>query len=218
MSENPQTVPEQSRPGAPERPSASSHAPGQPAPEQSGQAPSTRRHGRRARVLTDAEREAQEAAARTAAVPEASDSEARAVTEAPAAPAEKRAAPSVRRLGRRARVVEVDDPRSAGGDARLQRDADGVELGELTASDAPDPRPAPRFEGRVLDRAEHSGGSPLVWVIWALVALALVVVVVLLVTGVIGPGAHSALAASALNPAAPGAAPIPDIDLREALS
>ncbi|EWS82966.1 hypothetical protein BF93_05740 [Brachybacterium phenoliresistens] len=66
------------------------------------------------------------------------------------------------------------------------RDADGVELGEMTVSEAPDPRPAPRFDGRVLHRPERKGSSRVLWIVWALIALAVLTLVILLVTGVIG--------------------------------
>lgn len=75
------------------------------------------------------------------------------------------------------------------------RDADGVELGELSAGQAPDPRPAPRFDGKVLHRSENSGGKGLVWLVWVLIAVALVVLVALLLTGILGPGADGALGA-----------------------
>ncbi|MFC7374728.1 MULTISPECIES: hypothetical protein [unclassified Brachybacterium] len=77
--------------------------------------------------------------------------------------------------------------------AVIDRDRDGVELGELSITDAPDPRPAPRFDGKVLHRPERSGGRPLLWLVWALIALALIVLVALLLSGVIGPGEASAL-------------------------
>ncbi|GAA1486444.1 hypothetical protein [Brachybacterium fresconis] len=76
-------------------------------------------------------------------------------------------------------------------------DHDGVELGELTVSEAPEPRPAPRFDGKVLHRPERTGGRPVLWVVWALIAVALIVLVILLLTGVLGPDAASALGAVA---------------------
>jgi len=81
------------------------------------------------------------------------------------------------------------------------RDADGVELGEMTVSEAPDPRPAPRFDGRVLHRPERKGSNRVLWIVWALIALAVVTLVILLVTGVIGgdtgalPGVEDTVAA-----------------------
>ena len=83
------------------------------------------------------------------------------------------------------------------GTATIVRDADGVELGELSVSEAPDPRPAPRFDGKVLHRPERSGGRPLLWIVWALIALAIIALVVLLLTGILGGGSTSALAAGA---------------------
>jgi cytoskeletal protein RodZ len=87
--------------------------------------------------------------------------------------------------------------------ATIERDADGVELGELHDDTAPQPRPAPRFEGKVLNRPENSSGKPLVLAIWILIAIAVVVLVVLLLTGIIGPGVGGPAAlgtASALVP------------------
>lgn len=81
----------------------------------------------------------------------------------------------------------------------IERDADGVELGELSVTQAPDPRPAPRFDGRVLHRPERSGGRPLQWVVWGLIALAIVVLVVLLITGVLGGSGSSSALAPALD-------------------
>lgn len=77
----------------------------------------------------------------------------------------------------------------------IERDADGVELGEMSVSEAPDPRPAPRFEGQVLHRAEKETSRSLLWLIWAVVAVTVIVLIVLLATGVIGPAA----AASAMQ-------------------
>lgn len=121
---------------------------------------------------------------------------------APMVPAEPQA-PRVRRLGRRARVVEVDESSAAltgaGSDDAIDpstRDADGVELGELTVTDAPDPLPAPRFEGRVLQRQDATGGSPMLWIVWILVALAIIAVIVLIMTGVLGTSSTSALGSS----------------------
>lgn len=142
-------------------------------------------------------------------------------------PAAEPATPSLRRFGRRARIVEVEDepdgevppagpetpgtgadatagePAAEGVPARIPTDADGVELGEVPVGDAPDPRPAPRFEGRVLHRPERSGGSPVLWLVWALVALALIALVVLLVTGVIGGDTAQALSLAILDDGLP---------------
>lgn len=108
------------------------------------------------------------------------------------------AVPSLRRFGRRARIVEVEDAPASDVDPNqpvITRDADGVELGEIPVGDAPDPRPAPRFEGRVLRRPERSGGNPMVWIVWGLVALAVIALVILLATGVLGGGSAHALEA-----------------------
>ena len=89
-----------------------------------------------------------------------------------------------------------------------ERDSDGVELGELPVTEAPDPKPAPRFTGDVLHRTERSGGRPLVWLVWALIAVALIVLITLLLTGIIGPGVADAAAAGL--PAQLVDAPSPD--------
>ena len=69
----------------------------------------------------------------------------------------------------------------------IRRDADGVELGELSVTEAPDPRPAPRFEGKVLHRPESGGGRGAVILVWVLIALGVIALVALLLTGVLGP-------------------------------
>ncbi len=196
---------------------------------------STPRHGRRARQLTPEEQaeldrlraeyeqsqaesatadEAPEVAvdpeasapAEAAADVPAADAPEQGVSSARVVPAEP-ATPSVRRFGRRARIIEVDDALAPGETATaagvdpdgrpIPTDADGVELGEMPEGEAPDPRPAPRFEGRVLHRPERGAGNPLVWIVWALVALAVILVIVLLVSGVLGSGDTSALSAVA---------------------
>lgn len=81
------------------------------------------------------------------------------------------------------------------GEAPIRRDVDGVELGEMSVTEAPSPKPAPRFEGNVLHRPERAGGRPLLWLVWALVAIAVIVLVILLVTGVLGPADGSNAAA-----------------------
>lgn len=138
---------------------------------------------------------------------------------------EREAVPSVRKGGRRARTIEVEEPPAGFDPARpsaeaqaadravpaSDRDADGVQLGEMSVGDAPDPKPAPRFEGRVLHRPDRSAGNPVVWIVWGVVALAVLLLVILLLTGVIGPGVGSALGihtAPDITEAAPGAATI----------
>ncbi|MGP9539313.1 hypothetical protein ACT3SP_14990 [Brachybacterium sp. AOP43-C2-M15] len=199
---------------------------------------STPRHGRRARALSPEEsaaleaRAAQETTGEQAAVP--------GVRGAVAPPSGDAPVPTLRKFGRRARIIELsDEPAStdasstdpartepsgsdpasdadsgttaeagtaagrAGGPAdgtsaedgsaaTVTRDHDGVELGELAITDAPDPRPAPRFDGKVLHRPESGGGRTLVWLVWALIAVAIVVLVVLLLTGVLGSDTASA--------------------------
>lgn len=85
----------------------------------------------------------------------------------------------------------------------VDRDVDGVELGEMSVTEAPDPRPAPRFEGKVLQRSENAGGRSLLWAVWALIGLALLTLIILLATGVLGPGGDAgALGAGSLGAAA----------------
>ncbi|MDN5687252.1 MAG: hypothetical protein L0G94_11355 [Brachybacterium sp.] len=187
----------------------------------------TPRRGRRARALSPEE---------SAALEETRTS-APGVRGAVAPPSADAPVPTLRKFGRRARIIELSDDATttapsggsttgssaepggephaepdAGASAELgvepatapagepsagDRDHDGVELGELTVSEAPEPRPAPRFDGKVLHRPERSGGRPVLWVVWALIAVALIVLVILLLTGVLGPDAASALGAAA---------------------
>lgn len=184
------------------------------------------RHGRRARRLSPEEAAAQEALAAQAAesgeapetgehppvepgsAPEpATDSEQPpAVRGAVAPPSAEEPMPTLRRFGKRARIIELAEGEASAGDAEptgaaalpeggspVVRDQDGVELGELTVTEAPDPRPAPRYDGKVLQRPERSGGKPLLWVVWVLISLALVALVVLLLMGVLGGGDTAAL-------------------------
>lgn len=183
------------------------------------------RHGRRARRLSPEEGAAQEALAAQAAesgetgeAPEtgehppvepgsATESEQPpAVRGAVAPPSAEAPMPTLRRFGKRARIIELAEGEAPARDAEptgaaalpeggspVVRDQDGVELGELTVSEAPDPRPAPRYDGKVLQRPERSGGKPLLWVVWVLIALALVALVVLLLMGVLGGGDTAAL-------------------------
>lgn len=180
------------------------------------------RHGRRARRLSPEEAAAQEALAAQAAesgeAPEtgehppvepgsATESEQPpAVRGAVAPPSAEEPMPTLRRFGKRARIIELAEGEAPARDAEptgaaalpeggspVVRDQDGVELGELTVSEAPDPRPAPRYDGKVLQRPERSGGKPLLWVVWVLIALALLALVVLLLMGVLGGGDTAAL-------------------------
>lgn len=80
-----------------------------------------------------------------------------------------------------------DEPAPAARTTVVDRDADGVELGEMSVTEAPDPRPAPRFEGQVLHRPEKTTSRSLLWIVWVLVTLAVLALVILLATGVIGP-------------------------------
>ncbi|APX32190.1 hypothetical protein BH708_05015 [Brachybacterium sp. P6-10-X1] len=175
----------------------------------------TPRRGRRARALSPEE---------SAALDETRTAEP-AVRGAVAPPSADAPVPTLRKFGRRARIIELsEDPTSTapGGESATERttelsgasnaeptttpdttrtagdrDHDGVELGELAVTDAPEPRPAPRFDGKVLHRPERSGSRPLLWTVWALIAVALIVLVILLLTGVLGPDAASALGAGA---------------------
>ena len=174
----------------------------------------TPRRGRRARTLSPEEQAALEARASMEAHGE--QSAAPGVRGAVAPPTADEPVPTLRKFGRRARIIELSEqpapsatePEAASAEnssvATISRDHDGVELGELSVTDAPEPRPAPRFDGRVLHRPEGSNGRLLQWVVWALIAIALVVLVVLLLTGVLGPDTAAALspdhAAAPLDP------------------
>lgn len=157
----------------------------------------TPRRGRRARALSPEElagaEPSPEAPGRRGAVPPPD-------ADAPV--------PALRKFGRRARIIELSDqpapepvgapaPRAA--EAEIVRDSDGVELGELSVTDAPDPRPAPRFAGKVLHRPESAGGRRLLWLVWVLIALALIALVALLLTGVLSPSEASASATALLD-------------------
>src|SRR5690606_8734028 len=162
----------------------------------------TPRRGRRARALSPEELAALEARAPREASGAATGMPG--VRGAVAPPGADEPVPMLRKFGRRARIIELSEDGAsdapAGADAptapaeetsiaTIARDHDGVELGELSVTDAPDPRPAPRFEGKVLHRPERSGGRALVLLVWALIAIALIALVVLLLTGVLGPAA-----------------------------
>lgn len=214
----------------------------------------TPRRGRRARALSPEESAALES--RSAVAITAEQSPVPGVRGAVAPPGADSPVPTLRKFGRRARIIELsDDPEatsiltpipdeppapapatsSAGSPASspslspssparpasspsapastqsaqaeasrppaapapaIDRDHDGVELGELSVTEAPSPRPAPRFDGKVLHRPENAGSRPLMWLVWGLIAIALIVLVVLLLTGVLGTGEASALDAS----------------------
>lgn len=222
------------------------------------------RHGRRARRLTPEEEAAQQALAGAVSGDASSTPPVRGAMAPPGADAP---VPRLRKFGRRARIIELDEPadatvqpapehapdadghpvgeegaspaeaQPASGSsqgaaasaaaapdatdagaptgthtATIDRDADGVELGEMSVSEAPDPRPAPRFEGKVLQRSDRSTNSSLLWVVWALIGLAVLALIVLLATGVLGPGGDAgALGAllSTTEPTPPGAGSTP---------
>ncbi|WP_342763194.1 hypothetical protein [Dermabacter hominis] len=69
-----------------------------------------------------------------------------------------------------------------------------LEVGDLPADQAPEPKPAARFDGTVLDRPSRTSGGIGMWITWLLVAAIAITLVVLLVTGVIGPGIAKAIA------------------------
>src|SRR5690606_41915077 len=121
----------------------------------------TRRRGRRARALRPEElagaEPSAEAPGRRGAVPPPD-------ADAPV--------PALRKFGRRARIIELSDqpapepvgaPAPCAAEAEIVRDSDGVELGELSVTDAPDPRPAPRFDGKVLPRSATARGLRVLW-------------------------------------------------------
>ena len=193
----------------------------------------TPRRGRRARALSPEESAAREARATVETTGE--QSAVTGVRGAVASPTADAPVPTLRKFGRRARIIELSEGGAPSGTARadsgeapaagqtaaedgsastMTRDHDGVELGELSVTEAPEPRPAPRFEGKVLHRAERSGGRALVWLVWALIAIALVVLVVLLLTGTLGSdSASSAAGALDLVPFDhPIELPVPDLE------
>ena len=69
-----------------------------------------------------------------------------------------------------------------------------LEVGDLPADQAPEPKPAARFDGTVLDKPSRTSGGIGMWITWLLVAAIAITLVVLLVTGVIGPGIAKAIA------------------------
>ncbi|WP_193103979.1 hypothetical protein [Brachybacterium sp. FME24] len=184
----------------------------------------TPRRGRRARALSPEETAALESRGADAATDDPAPVPG--VRGAVAPPTAEAPVPTLRKFGRRARIIELSEdptdpeataalapvpdekpasdasiaPAPAAGPAPrtavVDRDQDGVELGELSVGDAPDPRPAPRFDGKVLHRPERSGNRQLLWLVWILIAVALIVLIALLLSGVIGPGEASALDAS----------------------
>ncbi|MDK7742160.1 hypothetical protein QP589_06225 [Helcobacillus massiliensis] len=81
-------------------------------------------------------------------------------------------------------TAELSRDRAADAD----RDHDGVEFGELPPEDAPDPRPAPRFEGTVLNKPTRSTAGVGAWITWGVIALVLLAIVLLVLFGLIGPG------------------------------
>lgn len=134
----------------------------------------------------DADRTDHAASADVAASPVSSGSPAASAAASPVAPS----SPDARSTAPARTAIAVDDP-------EIRRDSDGVELGEMSVSDAPSPKPAPRFEGNVLHRPERAGGRPLLWLVWAVVAIAIIALIVLLVTGVLGPASANAAVPSA---------------------
>ncbi|MCT1866567.1 hypothetical protein M3B90_03365 [Dermabacter sp. p3-SID358] len=84
-------------------------------------------------------------------------------------------------------TTEGDDPVDA---------SEWLEVGDLPADQAPEPKPAARFEGTVLNNPSRTSGGIGMWITWLIVAAIAITLVVLLVTGVIGPGIVNALAAT----------------------
>ncbi|MDN5599114.1 MAG: hypothetical protein ACTHV2_13955 [Brachybacterium sp.] len=177
----------------------------------------TPRRGRRARALSPEEQAALEA--RAAMETTGEQSAVPGVRGAVAPPTADAPVPTLRKFGRRARIIELSEqpttePAAAGAGrtgaeepsaedasvATIARDHDGVELGELSVTEAPEPRPAPRFDGKVLHRPENSGSRLLPWLVWILIAIALVVLVVLLLTGVLGSDTTAAALPTASLP------------------
>lgn len=74
--------------------------------------------------------------------------------------------------------------------------SDWYEVGDLPADQAPDPKPAPRFEGHVLNRPSRTATGLGGWLTWLVVAIVLILLIVLLVTGVIGPGLLNSMPAT----------------------
>lgn len=168
----------------------------------------TPRRGRRARELSPEESAALEA---RAAMESTREQQAvpgvRGAVAPPTADAQR---PTLRKFGRRARIIELSEESAPGAEAKpsaadggsastLTHDHDGVEFGELSVTEAPEPKPAPRFDGKVLHRPERSGGRALVWLVWALIAVAIVALIALLLTGVIGPAEASRADAALLD-------------------
>lgn len=176
----------------------------------------TPRRGRRARALSPEEQAALDARAAMETTTE--QSAVPGVRGAVAAPTADAPVPTLRKFGRRARIIELSEQPAAatpgaasseggaapaadrGSAATISRDHDGVELGELSVTEAPEPRPAPRFDGKVLHRPESSGSRLLPWLVWILIAIALAVLVVLLLTGVLGADTASAASLSVPPP------------------
>lgn len=78
--------------------------------------------------------------------------------------------------------------------APLSDASEWLEVGDLPADQAPEPKPAARFDGTVLDKPSRTSGGIGMWITWLLVAAIAITLVVLLVTGVIGPGITKAIA------------------------
>lgn len=68
-----------------------------------------------------------------------------------------------------------------------------LEVGDLPADQAPEPKPAARFDGTVLHKPSRTSGGIGMWITWLIVAAIAITLIVLLVTGVIGPGIVTAL-------------------------
>ncbi|MBK0330209.1 hypothetical protein I8D64_02170 [Brachybacterium sp. MASK1Z-5] len=153
--------------------------------------PKLRKFGKRARII---EVEPEEPSPSAAPAPTA-DADTHAPDAERASVSDDAGAPSQGTTNEAAASEDATSEDASTSTLTVDRDADGVELGEMGVGEAPGPKPAPRFEGRVLNRPEQGRGKPLLWVVWVLIALAIIALVVLLATGVLGPGTDQALAA-----------------------
>lgn len=74
--------------------------------------------------------------------------------------------------------------------------SEGSGFGEAVDDSAPEPKPAPRFEGTVLNEPETNDGRSLTWITWVLIGLAFVVLLLFLILGT-GSGAEASDLAAA---------------------
>lgn len=74
--------------------------------------------------------------------------------------------------------------------------SEGSGFGEAVDDSAPNPNPAPRFEGSVLNEPESSDGRSLTWITWVLIGLAFIALLLFLILGTGGGAEASDLAAT----------------------